>query len=142
MRIQVDISLVVRHGSRLDGLVTHLRRQLLERVISVLTDQVALFQPSFDSGRGANPGKAAVPPQDLHRLTVFYGAGFVVHQGYLIAQNSLRRGHVGHLLVIVLAAIATLEQSDSGHQQQQDENFGTEAAVFHGIVPVEINMVD
>ena len=59
-RFKMDVGLVVRNGGRLDGIIARLLRQFLEGVVGLLAHQVTLFQPSFDSGGGADPGKTAV----------------------------------------------------------------------------------
>ena len=89
LRFKMDIGLVMRNPGRLDGLVAHLFRQLLEGVVGFLGDEVALFQPAFGPGRRAHPGKTAVASQHLHRFAIFYAAGFVVNRRHLVAQEGL-----------------------------------------------------
>ena len=69
--LKMDVALVVRNGGRLDGIIAGLLRQFLEGVISLLTYQVALLQPSFGAAGGADPGKTAVASQYLHRSPFF-----------------------------------------------------------------------
>src|SRR6266700_6377519 len=106
----VQIGVVAGGCCRLYGRVLFLLRQFLETVKDLLSDQVPLLYPAFDTGRGPDARKTLLAVEHIHAVTILRNANLVVDLRQLIAQRDLRSGDIVGLEHTLVAASAARQE--------------------------------
>src|ERR1019366_1337081 len=115
---EMKIGIVTGDADSVAGVALDLLRELLKAVENLLGYQVALFNPAFGAGRGANPGEAAVALQNVNPVAIFYRSGLVVNSGDAVAEKGLRGRDIVGFEDSASAPSAPGQQQDRTEQQR------------------------
>ncbi len=116
--LYVKIGVVARDSLSLDGIVQVIGGELLQLVIDLLADEVALLHPSHLAGCGADLDEAAVVVEDFDAVSIFDQAGFFVDGGDAVAQVDLDSGDVGDFEDASAGVFAGDEREGDGGAEQ------------------------
>ena len=121
----VQIRVIAQDARGLHRIRLIVLRELLDRVVSFLVDQVALLDPAFQATGGAHAGKMLFVIDHFHALAVFHRAHAVISRSHLIAQRSLWRGNISHFEHAASATVACGKRDEGSGGQQGRENDAT-----------------
>ena len=93
-RLDVQIGIVAGTAGRLDGIVLVILGEGLKMIKHLLGDEIALLDPTLDTGGGAHLDKAFLAVEYVEAVAVLHGCSFVIDGGHAIPQKCLRRGHI------------------------------------------------
>ena len=110
----VQIGVVARGCLRLHRIVLVVRSQLLDAVIDVLADKIALLQPSCRACRRAHLDEAAIVIENLDAVPILHHSGLLIYRGNLVAQVRLDGGNVGDLEDAATSAVAGRKEYRAG----------------------------
>ena len=96
-RFDVQIRVIARCSLGLHRIVLIIRGQLLDLIVDLLADQVALLDPSGHAGGGAYFNEAAVMVENFDAVAILYYSGFFEHSSHVVAQDGLNGGNIGSL---------------------------------------------
>ena len=113
-RHDMKIGVVARGCLRLHRIVLVVRSQLLDAVIDVLANKIALLQPSCRACGGAHFDEAAIMIENLDAVPILHHAGLLIHCGNLVAQVRLDGGNVGDLEDSATSAVAGRKEYRAG----------------------------
>ena len=102
----VQIGVIARCPRGLHRIVLIIRGQLLDLIVDLLADQVALLDPSSDASGGADFDEAAIMVENFDAVSVLYDSGFFENSSHVVAQGGLDGGNVGGFEDVFAAAIA------------------------------------
>lgn len=102
----VQIGVIAGCSLGLHRIVLIIRGQLLDLIVDLLADQVALLDPAGDAGCGAHFDEAAIMVENFDAVSVLYYSGFLEHGSHVVAQDGLNGGNVGGFQHVFAAAIA------------------------------------
>src|SRR5438132_12340115 len=104
----VELSFHVGWALSLDGSLSVVLGQFLERLIDVFSHQRTLLHPTIGAIGNAHVDEAAVRRafENIEALAIFNGRHFVVDSGYAVAQKCLGRGDVGSFVGFTAVVLA------------------------------------
>lgn len=89
-RSDVQVRVIAQNTRRLHGILLMVARQLLQRIVGLLIDEISLLDPAFQPAGRAHPRETFFTIDDFQALAIFYIADAVVNGRNLIAQRRLR----------------------------------------------------
>ena len=104
---------------RLHWIVLVVRGQLLNLIIDILTNQVALLDPSRRAGCGAHFDEAAVVVENFHAVAILHHSSFFIDRSNVVAQDRLHSGNVRNLKHASAAAIAGWQKYNKTENRQE-----------------------
>jgi hypothetical protein len=121
-RRHVHIDVIAQRTRGLHGIAKIIFSQLLQRIVGLLVDQIAVLDPSLKSAGGTHAGEALLVLQHFNALSILYNAYTVVNGGHLIAQHGLRRGNIIDLKGAVPPAIACGKKKEHNETKAEQKN--------------------
>jgi len=125
-RFDMQVGVITGHACGLHGSVCAVGGQLLQLIVDLLADQIALLHPSHLAGGGSDLHEVAIMVENFDAVAVFYDADFVIGDGDPVAQVDLHSGNVSDFEDASAGVFAAREQSD-----REDECEECEAGI-HG----------
>ena len=125
-RLDVQICIVARGAFGLHEIVPVVVGQLLNLIVDLLADQIALLDPSRHAVCRAYLGKAPVVVEHFDAIAILYDSGFLVNSGHAVAQYGLYAGNVSRLQYAPAATLtarrkyrASQRKGNPGRTQQK-----------------------
>jgi len=93
-RFDVEVRVIPGRALRLYGIILIVGSQLLDLIVDILADEIALLDPSCLSGSGANFHEVTVVVEDFDAVAILDDSGLLVDGSDVIAKVGLDSGHI------------------------------------------------